>query len=360
MNFLIFLLQNSVIVPTLPSVSLILDDENEGFAQPPAALTKLKQHDESSPIEHPTKYETCREKRQTSYDRSTRQDVRPKLELTFCTPSVLAKENNCNLKQDRESRMCEKQTSCINKETLSGAFFSVHVGQQQLQKPTMVQINEDFQVNQEHSKVINQQGTYGCQNECVSGQRKQQSLAEQQNVGIKQKQIRNSKEKVTDETLAGIVEDQKQHILIQQKQLWLQQKQNLMQQNQIFALQQKIQQLLEKENIQNKSKSIVYEQTKTASLILDEFKIPSYSKKTLGSGSQVRKSVGVVTSSSQLNEAKYGNLKFMEKSESKFEQKNVRVTSSAEAIQSKCDVRKFPKIKYASSRHCDINITAQT
>src|SRR6202000_940058 len=110
----------------------------------------------------------------------------------------------------------------------------------------------------------------------------QQSLIEQRNehnAVITQKQIKQSKEKVTDETLAGIVKDQKQHILIQQKQLCLQQKKNQMQQNQILALQQKIQELLTKEN--NKSKSIVCEQIKTASLTLDEFNIPSYAKKSL-------------------------------------------------------------------------------
>ncbi|KAG4074162.1 hypothetical protein HA402_014367 [Bradysia odoriphaga] len=57
---------------------------------------------------------------------------------------------------------------------------------------------------------------------------------------------RNLKEQVTDDTLLGIMEEQQQHILLQQNQIMMQQKQNMIQQQQIFMLQRQVQKLLQR------------------------------------------------------------------------------------------------------------------
>lgn len=322
-------------MPTLPVISLIFDEEKDDCAiESPKTSAQFRRDS--------TKYTVDRERR-TQMFKSPQQPGRPTLDATlyeYESPNE-AIESKCSLKKQLKSKECQKEISFNDGKNISNAYFSAHVGEQEIQtrKSSGCVVKEISKVYQSsnHCKISNQNASvYRMQGNDIPVQH-QESITGRKTTDVKPKPIKQQKERVDHDALVGIIKDQRQHILIQNKQIRLQEKQNLLQKNQIFALQLKLQELLlEKENIEKNS--LVCEQTPC--YMLNE---PDNSTKNIRSTSKVRSAIRALKSfDCMTNSSTASNQKLKDRPTPQFgqEQDNLICKSSAKYMHSSSKAEK--------------------
>lgn len=283
-------------MPTLPGLSLLLDDENNmpkveatPKIEPRKTFQQWKQQHEAifidnnsqqrKPDKKQVRFETDNQINGKQSHQRHPSSVSPNLELSYYEVPDSHGDNNYHNKQSHlkqchqpcshynsklteQSESFEKntlQSRCnsktpttspiVNDKAYNAWYDAANEHQTVMKFPQFNRIVRSESVKDNcHSGVVlpvhNEQQQYhmdccqqGCQNRrqmiCNHAMQPNGCIRAQRECPSQQQELMKQKESLTDETLFSIMEEQQQHILLQQSQILMQQKQNMMQQNQV-------------------------------------------------------------------------------------------------------------------------------